>query len=860
MYRALLVCNSLYEADTTALHELHGPRRDGIALRDALLDPEFGLFEQAEVLPELKLQETAVATNKFFAEAGPEDVLLFYFSGHGLTRNQSFYLCARDTDTSLLLSTALPGRTLAAFVEESLARCCILILDCCHGGAFKSNGATATVIADELAGKGRFVITATTATGLALDAGTTGQTSPFTRALIEGLRWGAVDENDDGFVDLDDLYKNLVVRLPEGGAPQRNFDGSGIVAIARRAASVPAPAPALPSEEPATGLPFLDVPTAATSFSPERITEFRANLRADIARDMPKQLTSAEFLQRAHLLTAGMLTRTGALLFGESPSAVLPTAIVQCARFHGVTKGVALDKEDLKGSVAEQILSAVDFVGSLSRRGEAPTESSPIARPVYRYPMVAVREIIANALVHRDYEHHAVCVHVRVFDDRIEVSSPGGWTNREIPPGERLVLDELGGDSHRRNFRLASTLTWMRLVEGEGSGIPRAILDCQSVGAPKPVVEQRDGVVTVTIYPRTEAPDALALTRMTVDEAAAELDRMVTAEAVERVLAMPPEYAAQRIARMEAPNANTLLTQLDAGAGARLLLTMRSRERDTLLGRLAPAARSAIQEQLQPLVAENGGRILVEIAPDGETPDTYRLSQWYGWNDAGLVRGEDRVVSWDRLQPAVQEVIEATERRYADRDGPITVEFILPSALLNEPVDEWARIGQQYPVVVRSLERMQASQWHRVWRNRWRRLSESPQNAKAYFAGRHDAENPERLEAALRLDPDIVAVVLDEPPSGQENSPTAGVAAALQAGVPVIVWHRDSSAHPEFRDTISKAFSDGEATGLPELVLRWRLNAVASPDDPAQIGRHITLLWDDPSWLPERLEADAPGE
>lgn len=861
MYRALLVCNSLYEADTTAFHELHGPRSDGLALRDALLDSRAGLFDTVDVLFERKLHETAVAVNRFFSQAKPDDVLLFYFSGHGLTRNQRFYLCTRDTDTKLLPSTALSGPALAFYVEESVAQCTILILDCCHSGAFKSTGAAA--IAEQLAGKGRFVITATTASGLAQDAEYAGQTSPFTRALVEGLLAGAADEDQDGFVDLDDLYRHLLAIRPGGGEPQRKFDGSGLVRIARRSPSRPdvAPSPFTePVAEPAADLHFLDVPTNATSFSPEKISEFRANLRADIARKMPQQLTAAEFLQRAHLLSAGYLTRAGALLFGESPSAALPTAIVQCTRFHGVTKGVAFDKEDLTGSVAEQIIRAVEFVGAMSRRGEAPTEDSPIARPVYRYPMVAVREIVANALVHRDYEHGLVCVHVRVFDDRVEVSSPGGWTTREIPAGESLPLDQLESDSHRRNFRLASTLTWMRLVEGEGSGIRRAIDDCRSVGAPRPTVVQRDGIVTVTIFPRDEAPDLAALELMSLEEAAFALERMEPDEAVERLLAMAPEYAARRIKRMSSRAAALLLERMDPDDAVHLLKAIPPAELSPALASVLERCRLAAEErrrtdERRPTRAEDQGTIFIQIEQDEIDSDDCIVSSWIQWGNSQPQRFEDRSITAAHLEQCVQEIIERAEISFADHSGVLTVEFILPLELLNEPVETWAKAAEGYPVVVRSLDRIRSRQLHRVWRGRWRRLSEAPEDAAVYFVDPRNAKNLALLDAALH-DPDIVALVLDNDPDTDEVERMREIRAGLRAGIPVIIWRR-GGAHPEWQSFIRMLLADGGVARLPEQVRRLRLHASMQPEGSDPLAKDLVLLWDDPDRQPDSNRSDA---
>ena len=134
--------------------------------------------------------------------------------------------------------------------------------------------------------------------------------------------------------------------------------------------------------------------------------------------------------------------------------------------------------------------------------GEAPTAGQAQSATVYEYPMIAVREVIANALVHRDYASMDSCVHVRLFADRLEVSSPGVWFSRDLASGVTYELSALSGHSRKRNFRLAYDLSLIKLVESEGTGIPTAIRDCEVMQSPVPTVVQDDGFVTVVLYRR----------------------------------------------------------------------------------------------------------------------------------------------------------------------------------------------------------------------------------------------------------------------------------------------------------------------------------------------------------------------
>jgi len=252
---------------------------------------------------------------------------------------------------------------------------------------------------------------------------------------------------------------------------------------------------------------FLDKPTEAATFDFEELEKFRAQLREEVAAEYPPSLTPWEFLSRAGLWVEGRLTRAGALLFAKNATAVCPTSIVKCTRYYGTDRAAAIrDMHTFEGTVPAQIIGALRFVTDRVRIGEAPKAGQAQSVEVYEYPMVAVREIIANALVHRDYASMDSCVHVRLFTDRLEVSSPGSWLGRDLNPGTEYPLSSLSGHSIKRNFRLAHDLSWIRLVEGEGTGIPSAVRDCDAMQSPSPTVLQDNGFVTVLLY-RRRAPD-----------------------------------------------------------------------------------------------------------------------------------------------------------------------------------------------------------------------------------------------------------------------------------------------------------------------------------------------------------------
>jgi predicted HTH transcriptional regulator len=117
----------------------------------------------------------------------------------------------------------------------------------------------------------------------------------------------------------------------------------------------------------------------------------------------PLALSEWEFLDRARLLIDGRLTGTGALLFAKYPSEAFPAAIIKCARYFGDDQAAEREIVNFEGTVPSQIVAARSFIADRVQIGESPSAHQAQSAILYGYPMIAVREIIANALVHRDY-------------------------------------------------------------------------------------------------------------------------------------------------------------------------------------------------------------------------------------------------------------------------------------------------------------------------------------------------------------------------------------------------------------------------------------------------------------------------
>ena len=232
-YRALLIGNSTYPADEHNLQALKGPVKDIAALNRALVDPETGLFADVDVtlLPEAASSRVIRTMGQFFGSAARDDVLLVYFSGHGkLDQSGRLHLCAQDTESTDLLSTAVSSTRINEFADASRARNVIIVLDCCHAGAFRGGE-----FGDAVAGPGRYVLTSCRGTQLANDATVENGTSYFTQHLVDGLLGAAADRDQDGWVTFSDLYAYVDRRLREAGKqiPQQRVSGDGDLRLAR---------------------------------------------------------------------------------------------------------------------------------------------------------------------------------------------------------------------------------------------------------------------------------------------------------------------------------------------------------------------------------------------------------------------------------------------------------------------------------------------------------------------------------------------------------------------------------------------------------------------------------------------------
>ena len=225
-----------------------------------LADPGIGGFTVTTVIDQ-PAHQIRLAIEDFLADRSTGDLLLVYLSCHGLAALDAYrrlYFAATETRKDRLGSTGVESAWVLDQLEHCRARSQVLILDSCFSGAFAhgAKGEADLGLRDRFLGqgRGRVVLTASTATEYSFEGDPTDAATPagsvFTAALVQGLRTGAADTDHDGHVSVDDAYAYVFDQVQAAGAaqtPQRWLYGAqGKILLARspaRPAITPVPLP-----------------------------------------------------------------------------------------------------------------------------------------------------------------------------------------------------------------------------------------------------------------------------------------------------------------------------------------------------------------------------------------------------------------------------------------------------------------------------------------------------------------------------------------------------------------------------------------------------------------------------------------
>ncbi|ODG99286.1 ABC transporter substrate-binding protein [Nostoc sp. KVJ20] len=217
---ALLIGVSEYEP---GLNPLPAATKDVEAMQRVLLHPEIGGFDDVTLLLNPQRHEMEEAIEILFDNRQNDDLVLLFFSGHGIKdESGKLYFAARNTrktDKGVpVKATTVPANFVHEIMSNSRSRREVVILDCCFSGAF-AEGMLArddgfVDVRNQLGGEGRAVLTSSTSTQYSFEQQGI-DTSTYTSYVVEGLETGAADRDEDGWISVDELHEYAAKKVQD---------------------------------------------------------------------------------------------------------------------------------------------------------------------------------------------------------------------------------------------------------------------------------------------------------------------------------------------------------------------------------------------------------------------------------------------------------------------------------------------------------------------------------------------------------------------------------------------------------------------------------------------------------------------
>lgn len=208
-----------------------------------------------------------------------------------------------------------------------------------------------------------------------------------------------------------------------------------------------------------------------------------------------------EALTALGLAHSGKATLVGALALLDFPTPYYPGASIKCAQYSG-TKKITNEQDRIAnkitiiGCLRDQYKQMMTWLKNVMRSSLAVDKNTGETIVKYEYPEIALREIVINALVHRDYSEYfrTEAIRVDMYSNRIEIISPGGVNgNMDIEFISR-------GNIPVRNRCLLRIAQLLDLCEDRHTGIYRANKVLEFAGLPPLKLEVRNGYFIATIY------------------------------------------------------------------------------------------------------------------------------------------------------------------------------------------------------------------------------------------------------------------------------------------------------------------------------------------------------------------------
>lgn len=233
-------------------------------------------------------------------------------------------------------------------------------------------------------------------------------------------------------------------------------------------------------------LVFEDEPVPDSSIEDidhEIVDRFKRALGTTVSDE--KALRGARFLTKD-----GLLTRAGVLLFAEHPTSFLPQARVRVLRFEGnaLETGRSLNiikDRTFEGPIPKTVEGASMFISGMLREYQYMDEHAKF-QTIPEYPEFAWFEGLVNAVTHRDYSYAGEHIRISMYDDRLEILSPGKLPNT-------VTLENMRTTRYARNPRIAKTLVAFGWVREMNEGVQRIYNEMQAAFLHDPIYSEPDG-------------------------------------------------------------------------------------------------------------------------------------------------------------------------------------------------------------------------------------------------------------------------------------------------------------------------------------------------------------------------------
>lgn len=184
-------------------------------------------------------------------------------------------------------------------------------------------------------------------------------------------------------------------------------------------------------------------------------------------------------------------TNTAVMFFCPNPQDFISQSTVKIARYRGTARIEFLDSQELEGPFYKVLKDVEIFFERNTRLANKIVEWKRVDIP--EYPFKAIREGVLNAMSHRDYNRRGANIQIDIFDDRIEITSPGG-----LLPG--LDIKRLEGVHETRNKEICKIFHETKDMEKYGTGIRKMSDWMKEHGLKPPIISQPGDFFRITFY------------------------------------------------------------------------------------------------------------------------------------------------------------------------------------------------------------------------------------------------------------------------------------------------------------------------------------------------------------------------